>query len=36
LEQGEPLQAVPDGDGGVRITLRLPLHALSLLEVSAA
>jgi xylan 1,4-beta-xylosidase len=35
LEQGEPLQAVPDGDGGVRITLRLPLHALSLLEVSA-
>lgn len=35
LEPGEPLAAEPDGAGGARVTLRLPLHALSLLEVRA-
>jgi xylan 1,4-beta-xylosidase len=35
LEPGEPLRAEPDGAGGLRIALHLPLHALSLLEVRA-
>jgi xylan 1,4-beta-xylosidase len=33
LEKGEPVQTTPDGEGGVRLKLRLPLHAISLLEV---
>jgi xylan 1,4-beta-xylosidase len=34
LEEGEPLGVSPSGEGGVRVELRLPLHVLSLLEVS--
>ncbi|MBI3972836.1 MAG: glycoside hydrolase [Chloroflexi bacterium] len=33
LEEGEPVRAEPDGEGGLRIRLQLPLHAVSLLEI---
>jgi xylan 1,4-beta-xylosidase len=36
LEAGDPVHATPDREGGLRLELRLPLHALSLLEVLEA
>jgi xylan 1,4-beta-xylosidase len=35
LEEGDPVEAAADGEGGLRLRLELPLHALSLLEVDA-
>jgi xylan 1,4-beta-xylosidase len=33
IEEGNPVQSAPDGERGLRLTLDLPLHALSLLEI---
>jgi len=34
LEEGDPVHVEPDGEGGLRLRLQLPLHALSLLEIT--